>query len=463
VTGSRWLRLTVLFMAAAPAGIAPGADDGATRVRLKLDVRGELFAPAGRDVPPERRAIGLAARFDFRETPDPEAGPATVQRRYDDATAELSIDGQSSRTVLGADARTLQVTLRGATPTPWLHGAFLTRDECDLLETPFDPLLVEGVRPPEPVAPGDAWDVPADVTAGLLAIDTVEGGGIEATLADVADGQATLRLAGTVTGAADGVPTTVRVAGTCHVALPDATVFPASLAGRITTVSVTIAERREAGHVAPGFDVEARLQLARTEPAAGAPAGESPPAPTVPRRTGPGRPGVVWHRDPAGRYDLVHDARWRVVEDGPDGLVMRLVDRGALVAQCAIVPLPPADAREPLVIAAIQGDLERSLTGQFSRFESASEAQRSDGLEIVRVVAAGTVDEVPFRWIHHVVRDAAGRRLALTSMLEAAQAERFGPADRELVDGIRLAPADAAAPGGPSAREARRPRESRTP
>ena len=456
---------------------APAVDgEAAARVRLSVDVQGEIFAPAGRDAPPLRRPIRMEARFDFVETPIAGDGPPTVERWYRDATADLHVDGLARRSALAADARTLRVALRGMTPSPYLPQAFLTREELDLLETPFDPLLVDSLRPSAAVARSDSWDVAADAVAGLLGIDTVESGGIRATLTEIDGDRGTVMLSGIVDGAADGVPTHVTIDGSCTVPIDDEGAGRVSIRCRTGTLSLVMRERREASHVAPGFDVEARLSIARTpnvpagagQPPAMAEDGDSPP--TVPRRHGEGRPGLVWHHDAAGRYDLVHDERWRVIEDGQDGLVMRLVDRGALVAQCSIMALPRVASRTPPTIAEVERDLERSLAGQFGRIEHSSEAARSDGVRIVRVVAAGRVDGRPFRWIHHVLVDEAGHRLAASCMLEETMERRFGSADRELVDGVSFPDVPgssgvetAGAGAAPGDREARVPRESRTP
>jgi hypothetical protein len=149
---------------------------------------------------------------------------------------------------------------------------------------------------------------------------------------------------------------------------------------------------------------------------------------------------------------------------------MRLVDRGALVAQCSITALPRSSALSPPTIAEVERDIERSLAGQFSRIEHASEASRSDGVRIVRVVTTGRAGDLPFRWIHHVLTDSVGHRLAVTCMLEETLEKRFGTADRDLVDGIMFpaveaesTPETVGAEGPPADRAARLPTESRTP
>jgi hypothetical protein len=440
------------------------------RLQVKVDLAGEIFAPAGRDAPPLRLPTSLEAIFDFTESEVAGDQDGSVERCYTDAAADLRIDGGTRRITLAPDARVVRVVVRGTTPSPYLVDGFLSREELDLLETPFDPLLAAAVRPGHAVAQGESWDLPGDVAAGLLAIDTVESGGLEARLERVGGGRATVVVTGIVDGAADGVPTHVTVEGSCTFAADGPEDGRYTLHRLPEAATVTVRERREAGHVAPGFDVEARVSFARTPSSAGegrAAAVDSTTTGTTVRRRGPGRPGLVWHRDTIGRFEIVHDSGWRTIEDGADGLVMRLVDHGALVAQCSVTALPRAPASVPPTIADVERDLARSLAGQFGTVEHSSEATRTDGVRIVRVVATGRAGDLPFRWVHAVLTDGQGHRLAVTCMLEASMRERFGDADRNLVDGIFLPGAAASGPAGPAEghpdREARLPQDSLMP
>lgn len=453
-----WLTWAAMIMVA--AGAARAAEG--TRVRVRVDASGELFATAGRDAEPVRQPIAVAGRFDFLETrADSADAPAVALRAFTEAVADITVDGQATRVVLGDDARHVRMARVGTAPVPFLADAFLTRAESDLLETPFDVLLVDELSVKEPVAVGHTWTVPADVAAGLLAIDTIETGTVEARLDEVVDCRGRVVLEGIIEGAVDGVPTHLVIEGSCTInASPDissdADALRYRLDGSVTKVAVTIQERRQASHVAPGFDIEARVAVSRSQQEAAA--GDAAEATTAesPRRRGEGRPGLIWHQDASRRFDLVHDARWRMVEEGSGTLVMRYVDRGALVAQCSITALPPAPASSLPTIAEVQRDIRRSLGDQFQRFEGATEAARSDGVTIVRVESAGSAEKLPFRWVHYVLADEAGRRASVTFMMEAPLAKRFAGADQALVDGLLLAEP-------PASREARLPRKTATP
>lgn len=490
VTTKRWLGALCggLLALTCPAASVARAAEGISgqppdlRVCVTLDVTGELVASTGRDTVAIREPVEMAARFDFEESaaaslPDGEtAGPAggsrlVARRHYREATASMHIGDVTTNTELAADARHLLVARRGTTPLPYLANGFLSGEEFDLLDTPFDSVLIEDILPQTPMVVGQSWEIPGDVTAGLLSIDTVESGVIEARIEEVSDASAIVVIAGIIDGAVDGVPTHLTVEGSLRVparnAAPTADVDEPSpqrheLYGRVTQVSVLLKERRQASHVAPGFEVEARVLVERTAIGQAvdraAVVGESLPQTEVAaesasaiggpaasqRRPGVGEPDRVWYRESADRFDLVHDTRWRRVEDGPNGLVMRLVDRGALLGQCSITSLPQAPASALPTREDLQRDIERSLAGQVVRVEAGEETDRGDGLRIVRLVSTGTAGSLPFRWIHYVIVAADGRRVSVTFMFEESMLQRFAEADRPLIEGLRL-------PSGPSA------------
>jgi hypothetical protein len=434
------MRTIVALMVLAVALPGAGADDPTpSRIEYGLAVRGELFAPSTEGEPGLREPIEVKAAFDFLETPSDRGG--TTTRRYRRATAAVQTGETATRTTLAADARDVVVELVGTTPTPSLAEGFLSRQEAELFDTPFDPALVSKLVPESAVAKHAVWKVPADVVAGLLAIDTVTTGGIDIALAEVQDSGATLKVTGGVTGAVDGVATSITVSGTvtasCAAAGGDDTWL---VAAPIRELDLTLVEKREAGWVAPGLDVEASITMRRsdvpTDPTWNDKHRLDPPE--AGRPSGQGKVGTVWHRHPHGRYTLVLDRRWRVVEDGPEGLVLRLVDRGALVAQCSILPLPRSAPETPPTVEQVSRDVENSLGDQFGHIATADASTRDDGTKVVRVMAEGTAEGRPFRWIHQVLTSPAGHHLALTCMLEPSMSERFGGADVELAAGLVL-------------------------
>ncbi|MBU6222769.1 MAG: hypothetical protein KGR24_08475, partial [Planctomycetes bacterium] len=247
-------------------GLARGEADGkpahTRRVDVALTAKGEIHGPATGSKEGARQPISMEARFRFTETLEAPGADAMAVRQYAQAEATLEADGGKQSLTLPADARRVAVTRLGTTPQPYLPEAHLSRDELELLETPFDSVLLEDLLPGRPVVADDHWPLAGDLAAGLLAIDTVEAGTLEARIADIADGRARVVLEGVVDGAVDGVPTHVVVDGEFTVAAePDEDGFV--LTGDVTKLDVVVKERRQASHVAAGFEIEATLAVAR--------------------------------------------------------------------------------------------------------------------------------------------------------------------------------------------------------
>jgi len=412
-------------------------DAATSQVQFDVAASGRLFAagPGGAEHP-----IEVTARFVFRETPM----TGGVRREYEQASALISRGETAVRKTLADDAGEVLVTLAGASPRAWLADGFLSHEEAELLDTPFDPLLAERLRPDAAVGMAESWELPDDVVAGLAGLDAVDSGGLEAKLESVEDGLARLRFSGTVVGRVDSTTSRLTVEGTATAAAtPGQEEGDWLIAGPLSRLEASIEERREPGWVSPGIDVRATVTMHRTTrdamSSAVAATGRLAAA-AVDRPRGTGSAARLWHRHTRGRYTMVVDARWRMIEDGPEGLVMRLIDPDGMVAQCSLVPLPRAAAETPPVEGTVQADVRRSLGDQFGHFTESEAVTRDDGTRIVRVVAEGAAADRPFRWVHHVLTGPGGHQIAVTCMLEPALAERFAAADRELVAGLIVLP-----------------------
>ena len=115
---------------------------------------------------------------------------------------------------------------------------------------------------------------------------------------------------------------------------------------------------------------------------------------------------------------------------------MRLVDRGALIGQVIVTPLPPQS--DVLTLSDFENDIETALGEQFGNLVSASTYSRDDGTEILRVASVGEAESLPFHWIHYHLRAVEGQRLSLAFMVESRHMDRFSNADRQYIEGVDL-------------------------
>jgi len=380
---------------------------------------------------------GVAADATLHYTEQPvnagstgEAG-RTALRHYTEAGAHLRIDGSTVHSTLPAEARTLFTATTADGLCFWLADGFVTREERDLLSLPFDTAWHSLLEPPSTAVEGTTWTLTNAGLAGLLCIDTITAGAVTATVEALSANHLTIGLTGSLRGGVDGVPTEIELSASYQ--WDTNSTNPPGL----RSLRCQFHERRQAGYVTPGLDIEATVEQTCRQLNAEELSQQASPAARadgeIPRR-GPGRPGNLWLADPYGRFNLVYDDGWRIIEQQSDQTVLRLIDHGRLLGQVSIVPLPPT--AEAPGLAAFQDDIECSLAGQFNHLVEATESRRSNGTRILRVASDGEADGLPFRWIHYHVATGNGAQATLSFMVESGQQERFGEADRLFVDGF---------------------------
>jgi hypothetical protein len=135
-------------------------------------------------------------------------------------------------------------------------------------------------------------------------------------------------------------------------------------------------------------------------------------------------------------FQLAHDRRWQVMTEQHDVTVLRLIDRGDLIAQCNISPLPALGKGEQLTLEGFQDDVKRTLGKNFGQIIQASEELSDGGIRVLRVAVTGTAGDLPIQWTYHHLSDDHGHRAAIVFTIEATLVERFAKIDRELVGGF---------------------------
>ena len=197
-----------------------------------------------------------------------------------------------------------------------------------------------------------------------------------------------------------------------------------------------IKEQRGVGHVSPGLDVVAKVTM-RISPLAESThltkeaLAKLSPVPT-PELT------QLIYESQRGKFRFVYDRRWDLTSDDPTLAVMRLVDRGELIAQCNVSPLPPVSAGKQTSLGEFQADVKKSLGKNFGQFVNASEKPGHDNVRILRVVASGEVSQLPIQWIYYLVANEQGQQVSLAFTLEKSLAKRFNSADEPLISSLRF-------------------------
>jgi hypothetical protein len=415
--------------AAAPSEL-PNVAASLTQVRARLEVGGDLLVPGPSD--PTKLPMSVVADFDYFERRIDD-GSQPEQRRslryYRGAKAAIKIGKQGSESSLSKDHQLVRAALSGNTASLAAARGNFSRDELDLVNVPGNTLFLDLLLDGADLKQGAKWRPKESTLTSLLCIDAIRGTDVESRITMLNGEVGEVLFEGKVTGEIGDALTEIELKGKMH--------FDVRLRRPFALVML-IKELRKPAAAGPGLDVTARLQL-QIEPIDECPqladsaladielAGDSDAAP-------------LEHRPASQTFRLLYDPRWRITRDDADAVAMRLVDRGDLVAQCNVSVLSKVKLTEPITLESFQKEVQQSLGKNFGAFESAAERKHAAGYRMLHAAAHGVVSDLPIVWHYYLLIDEHGRRAALSFTMEARLLERFGDADRLILDEFRFSP-----------------------
>jgi hypothetical protein len=401
------------------------------RVEAAFDVGGDVKVVEDSKVNRLRMSVLANLTYDERTLELPQdansKGAWRSIRYYDNAEAAIQVDGQEVKPALGDQRRLIGVEAAAAEVTLFSPHGPMTREELDLIDLLGNSLLMDRLLPDHPVRVGDQWKHSAELMTALLGLDAVSEADASSTLLTVTDERARFEMSGRVAGAIGGVATEIELKSKYH--------FDRK-ANRVTWFGLLVKENRSVGHVGPGLEVTARLQM------------KIVPDRQSPQLTDEALAGLTLKPSPAllalnygsaeGGWEFAHDRNWHVTSDAPKLAVLRLVERGEFVAQCKVSSLPDATTGKELTLAEFQKDIQHGLGANFGQFIEASQSANEHNYRVYRVVVEGEASDLPIRWLYYYVADQSGRQVVLAFTVEGRLLDAFGKADERLLDAMRL-------------------------
>ncbi len=354
--------------------------------------------------------------------------PQSTVRSYETAKATIKFREGEVQPNLREDRRIVGVSA-AKTNNVVLYSPLgpMSRDELDLIDLPANSALIDGLLPNRTVSVGDTWKLNTDILPAILGLDAISHHTLECTLDRIQDNLAVLHAKGTVTGAAEGV--------TSEIALAAKFSFDMTRR-RVSWFAMSLNERRAVGHAQPGIKATARVQMAI--------AGRSH-VPTLDPNvladlnlTADDASRLLEFSSPTGGFEILIERNWHEMVERQDVSVLRLVDRGDLIAQCNISALPPVDEGEQFTIVEFQQDVKNALEANFGEFVTASESLSDSGLHIMRVVATGRTSDLSIDWVYYHISNNESRRASCVFTYESELADRFGAADQTLISSFRF-------------------------
>ena len=398
-------------------------------VETLLEVTGEAIQ-IGSDHKETREKMEVVAGFRYEERIEQfsRAGQLSSVRQYNLAKSKMKIGENVRMPELSSDLQTIVCTIEQDKVVLFSPHGSLRGEQLLLIEDiPGNTLTIDRLLPNAEVAIGESWKISDSVLRSFLSMDVVVSSNVEAILTAVADNMAMVDVVGDVSGIHLGATTEMSVRAKFQ--------FDLSVQ-RINWLGAIIEETRSIGHVGPGLEHTARLQI-KISPLEAPQALTNAAMMTISTRP---NPAVMQLKYDGGRgpWRFSHDRTWYVYQDDPHATVLRKLVNGELVAQCNVADMGTVDLRTMTTIEKFQQDLVSGLGDHFGRIAAAAEYEDRRGCKIYKVLLDGTVDDLSLRWIYHLITDRNGKQSVVVFVVEASTLNQFADADEVLLETYRL-------------------------
>lgn len=358
--------------------------------------------------------------------------PEKSARRYETAKAVIQVANERSERTLRPE-RSLLVAQRSKDQALiYCPAGGLRRSELELTAESFDTLCLPGVLAGKEVAVGDSWKLSNGVAQALCGFEGLTEQTLTGKLESVANGTAIFTVSGTASGIDQGAMVKIGVEATGK--------FDVA-AKRLVSLEWRQKDDRQQGPVSPASIVETTTKIER-KPISQPDTLSDVALVSVPDKDPPSAMLNLECSDPKGRYELMHPREWQTVSQTDDHLVLRLVERGDLVAQATITPWKSADKGKHLSPEAFKDAMNATPGWEPQRELQAGEVPtEGEGRWAYRVSVQGQLDGMAVVQNFYLVAAPGGEQIVVAVTMTPKQADKLGARDLTLVGSLELTPA----------------------
>ncbi|MBM4003143.1 MAG: hypothetical protein FJ295_07630 [Planctomycetes bacterium] len=304
----------------------------------------------------------------------------------------------------------------------------LLRDELELLNGCINTLALPELLPNGEKRINESWKIPEQVLARLLQFDVVHQSDIQGTLKAIESEIGLLYFQGTLQASVGGVATEVDFKAKAN--------FDRQRKF-VRWIHLAYKENRSIGHAEPGYEATLQMKIVLT------------PQDNSPHLSDAALKQIAWDNEPItdlefhptkAPFRMQIGRHWRVVTDDPQSTIVRLVDRGDLIAQGDISIVPDAPAGKMLPLEEFQQEVENALGDNFEQFAEASQSTTATGLRMLRVVAVGVTNELSIQWNYYHLSSNQGQQAVMVFTCESELVDRVADQDRNIANSFDFHP-----------------------
>jgi hypothetical protein len=401
------------------------------KITVSIDVAGSLKFSGGGKV--EKLPLRVTGQLAYHEKtlqrPADAKSPWRSVRFYETADVDIKIKDGGFKPALSAKRRLIAVDVRGADTTLFSPRVCLSREELDLIDVIGNSLILDRLLPGTKDARkvGDSWKPSPKIMAALLRLDAVSQSDVECKLAKISDSTADIEMTGALSGAISGVSSDVQIKAKLR--------FDRQR-GKISSLEMTVKEDRAIGHADPGLDVTAKLRVMVEPLDVSEHLSDTALAGLKLERTD--KLSRVKYVSVGGGFSLRTDRRWRLMSQRSGMLLLRMIDRGELVAQCNVATAKPTADKQAMTLSQFSEEVRKVLGKNLKQITAAKTTKTTAGHRMLRVTAVGTVSDLPIQWIYCHVSDGHGHGAVFAFTLQRNLLKQFDQADAKIVPGTEF-------------------------
>ena len=374
--------------------------------------------------------LKATAQHDFEERvlTVTEGKPTSVGRFYNTAKADITLQDKTINKTLRTDRRFQTALVSSDTPTvTYSPVGPLTDEELELTGEHLDVLAIHGLLPNKEVSVGDKWEVPFNVAQALAGVDAVIKSKLECKFEKIERNHAIITLTGDIEGISKG--------STLKATMAAGLVY--SLEGKhFTGCTWCYRENTEQGPLNPAAEIESEISatwkhgLALNEVTDGK-------ASTIPA-TPPPALLMLEFRDAASRFAFNYERNWGVVSKTEKQAVLRLLDRGELIAQMNLTPYQQVKPGEHATLDEVEKLISQAPGYKLDKVLEKTTVEASPGFWIGKVSTTGEASELPMQQIVYAIAGPRGDQVLLSVTVETEQAAKLAGKDLSLVRTVSL-------------------------
>ena len=420
----------------------------AFRFRVTLAVKGNLHLPKNPIVSKDlaiQLPIQSEASFDFVEhaatsSNASDRSPAVFVRYYEKASAKTKIHTAENLLELPELPNGVVAILDQNRELIFANDQKLSREELDLLRLPISSSQLDALLPQDfgRLEPGEAYALDSAALASAFQLTAVNSSQVKGEIKTRDVDLTKLQFQGELRGQAKQTGTEIEMIGKLN--------FDSRLK-TCTWLAIGLREKREISLTEPGFELAATLKIQKVRVQT-----DRWTTTNFPQNLDeiPTEKLELTQRSSHLQFELETNRNWYMVTDAPGITTLRLIVRDQAIAQCDFRAPPTLPEGQKYAIEDFQAEIAQRLGEQLTEIEEINIQSAGDEVEFFRVVANGSAQGIPIRWVCLHFSSASGRRLTATFTMESGMVAQFLDSDTKIAASLRFTArnTDDSAPSG---------------